>query len=80
MASIQAGVPEAPWERAWYMSFRSSIRAATTEVGADEDEHLSWARSTKSQLTMLQARSKALADAGALAEELVERIKGWFSS
>ncbi len=60
-------------------SLREKLRAAVDEVEVDEDEHLSWARDTRAQLTMLQASSSFVAKAGAKAEELVATVKRWFS-
>lgn len=58
---------------------RDAFLAAAQEVDADEDNHLAWARSTKTQMTLLQAQSSTMAKAGAVAEEMVERVKGWFA-
>ncbi len=46
---------------------------------AQEDEHLDWAQETKTKLAVLQVKSKMMATAGAKAEELVERVRGWLS-
>ena len=53
---------------------------AVTEVGAEENDHLMWARETKTKLIKLQAKSRAMASAGAKAEELVATVKSWLSS
>jgi hypothetical protein len=53
---------------------------AVTEVGAEENDHLMWARETKTKLIKLQAKSRMMAAAGAKVEEVAETIKGWLSS
>lgn len=58
---------------------RAAFLTAASAVDAEEDEHLNGARSTKAQLTMLQARSEMMARAGTVAEEMMDRVKGWFS-
>jgi len=55
------------------------LAAAVREVLADEDEHLGWAQDTRARLTMLQASSSTLSKAAASGEELVARVRGWFS-
>jgi hypothetical protein len=58
---------------------RDAFRVAVDEVEAQEDEHLEWASSTKLRLVKLQAKSTPMARAGAVGEEFVARIKGWFA-
>jgi|SRR3954447_25331674 rubrerythrin len=58
---------------------QDAFRAAADEVEAQEDEHLGWASETKMRLVMLQARNSVMANVGEKAEEIVARIKGWFT-
>jgi hypothetical protein len=58
---------------------RDAFQAAVEEVGAQEDEHLGWAKETKAKMVLLQAQSEPMAKAGAKVEELVETVRGWFS-
>lgn len=60
-------------------SLRASFRGAVEEVEAQEDDHLGWAQDTKQKLVLLEAKSTALAKAGAKAEEVVARVKSWLS-
>jgi hypothetical protein len=60
-------------------ALRSMCGDAVAEVEEEEDEHLVWARDTKRKLTMLQARNTMMAKVGEKAEEVMARIKGWFS-
>jgi hypothetical protein len=53
--------------------------AAVGKVEAQEQEHESWARDTKAQLTILQAKSESMAKIGTKAEQLVETVKGWLA-
>ena len=57
---------------------KDGLTAAVREVEVDEDEHLTWARDTRSRLTMLQASSSLATKATATAESLVAQVKGWF--
>jgi len=50
-----------------------------SEVVAEEDEHLEWARTMRQRMTIVQASSSMLAGAGLKAEEALASIKGWFS-
>jgi rubrerythrin len=58
---------------------KTAFTKAADEVGPEEDEHLTWAKETKMKMVLLQAESRAMTAAGAKAEELVEKIKGWLS-
>ncbi len=60
-------------------NLRDAFQAAVDEVETQEDEHLTWARETRSKLTLLQARDSSLSNAGAKAEELLARVRSWFS-
>jgi hypothetical protein len=61
-------------------ALKEAFVAAVTEVGVEENDHLMWARDTKTALIRLQARSRMMAAAGAKAEGLVETIRGWLGS
>jgi hypothetical protein len=58
---------------------RDAMQRAVDEVEHQEDEHLEWARTTKARLITMQAKSNAMTTVGVKAEEMVARIKGWFS-
>lgn len=58
---------------------RDRFLAAVGKVEAQEQEHESWARDTKAQLTVLQAKSETMAKIGTKAEQLMETVKGWMS-
>jgi hypothetical protein len=58
---------------------RDALEAAVAEVGAQEDEHLSWAARTRERLVMLQARSELMGNVGEKAEKLVARVRNWLS-
>lgn len=58
---------------------RDTVSGLVEQVVDEEDEHLEWARSMRSRMTMLQAQSSTAAALGAKAEEMVETVKGWFS-
>lgn len=58
---------------------RTKWLAAVEEVEQQEDEHLEWAREARMKMALVQARSPAMAAAGAKAEELVATVKSWFS-
>jgi rubrerythrin len=58
---------------------RAAVRAAVEEVEGQEDEHLEWARTTKARLVQLQAQSSVATTVGVKTEELVARIKSWFT-
>lgn len=59
---------------------KASFQAAADQIGPVKDEGFTWAKETKMKLVVLQAESSTPATVGAKAEELVERIKGWFSA
>jgi hypothetical protein len=61
-------------------AMKEAFVAAVTEVGGEENDHLTWARDTKTSLIRLQARSRMMAAAGAKAEQLVETVRGWLGS
>jgi rubrerythrin len=58
---------------------RDAFQRAVDEVESQEDEHLEWARTTRSRLAVLQASCASMPKAGAKAEELVATVRGWFS-
>jgi len=58
---------------------RVAFRAAVEEVEEEEDEHVGWARDTRTKLTMLQAKSSAMTALGAKAEEMMARVRNWFA-
>lgn len=58
---------------------RDHVRRAVERVEPQEDDHLGWAQETRTKLIALQVSSGAMAAAGAKAEEMVARVKGWFS-
>ena len=70
MAALADELPEG--------AIRDAFTRAVTEVGAQENEHLMWARETKTAMVKLQAKSRAMAAAGAKMEQMVEHISGWF--
>jgi len=60
-------------------TLRATFRSAVDEVEDQEDEHLEWAKKTKTRMIQMQAKSGLGTTVGLKAEELVSRIKGWFS-
>jgi rubrerythrin len=58
---------------------RVAVRSAVEEVEGQEDEHLEWARTTKARLVQLQAQSSVATTVGVKTEELVARVKSWFT-
>jgi ferritin-like metal-binding protein YciE len=58
---------------------RDRMRAAVDEVLSDEDEHLEWARQTRTKMVVFQAEHPTAANAVAKGEELMERVKNWFT-
>lgn len=58
---------------------RDAMRTAVDEVLTDEDEHLEWARETRTKMVVLQAQHPTATSAVAKGEELMERIKNWFT-
>lgn len=54
--------------------------AAVTEVGTEENQHLTWARQTRTRMVQLRASCSVMTAAGAKVEELTETVRGWFSS
>jgi hypothetical protein len=58
---------------------RSACLLALDEVGPEEEEHLTWARTTKLRVASLLASSSSPATVGAEAEEITARVRNWFS-
>jgi rubrerythrin len=58
---------------------RSTFREAIDEVEEQEDQHLEWAKSTKARMIQMQAQSSLGTTVGLKAEEVVARVKSWFS-
>jgi rubrerythrin len=58
---------------------RDRFRAAVDEVLADEDEHLDWARTTRTKMITLQAEHETLSSMAAGAEQIMERVRNWFT-
>ncbi len=52
---------------------------AVNEVMLEEDDHLTWARDTRTKMISLQASSEMMTSMAAKGEEMLARIKGWFS-
>jgi rubrerythrin len=59
---------------------RDHVGRAVGQVEPQEDEHLGWAQDMRSKMIALQVQSGLMATAGAKAEEMVARVKGWFGS
>lgn len=60
-------------------SGRTALAGACAEVIDQEDAHVGWALETRTKMVTMQASSEAMATIGAKAEELAERVRGWFS-
>jgi rubrerythrin len=60
-------------------AIRTSMEGAVAEVEEQEDKHLSWARDTKARLVTMQARSAVGTVVAAKAEEMIARVREWFS-
>lgn len=60
-------------------ALRDRFRTTVDEVLADEDEHLEWARTTRTKMIELQAKHETLTSVAAHGEELADRIRSWFS-
>jgi hypothetical protein len=71
LAQLSASMPEG--------EIRTAFEQAVEEVEAQEDEHLGWARDTKTRIVKLQAESDVAATIGLKAEELVARVRSWLS-
>jgi len=71
LAQLIASLPDS--------TLRNVLQQAVDEVEAQEDEHLGWARETKTRLVKLQAESELAATIGLKAEELVARVRAWFT-
>jgi rubrerythrin len=59
---------------------RDALAEAVAEVRPEEDDHLEWARSMRTRMIILQAKGPSLAAVGAKVEEMVETVRGWFTS
>jgi len=59
---------------------KDEFLAAVGKVEEQEREHEGWARSMKGRMVVLQAKSESMAKVGTAAEQVVETVKGWFSS
>jgi rubrerythrin len=57
---------------------RDRFEAAVREVEEQEDDHIEWATSMRHRMVVLQAEHRTMATAAAKAEEMVERVRGWF--
>ena len=55
------------------------FRAAVDEVLGEEDKHLEWARETRTQMITLQASSATMTKVAAKAEEMMAKVREWFS-
>jgi len=71
LAELVPHLPDGP--------LRETFERAVAEVEDQEDEHLGWARDTKARLVSMQARSPLGSVVAAKAEELVVRVREWFS-
>lgn len=58
---------------------RNKFARAVSEVLADEEEHLTWAKETRAKLTLLQAKSSLMASVGEKAEEMMATVRSWLS-
>ncbi len=58
---------------------QGQLREIIDQVEQEEDEHLEWARDMRERMTMLEAKSSAMAGAMLRVEEVVTRVRGWFS-
>jgi hypothetical protein len=52
---------------------------AVNEVILEEDNHVTWARDARTRMIELQATSETVTAMAAKGEELIARVKGWFS-
>jgi hypothetical protein len=52
---------------------------AVNEVILEEDKHVTWARDARTRMIALQASSETLTAMAATGEQLVAKVKGWFS-
>jgi rubrerythrin len=82
---IAESVDHANWELLSQMApqmpegeVRDTFTRITAEVEDEEDEHLTWARETRARITMMQAKSSAMASVGMKAEEMMAQVKSWF--
>jgi rubrerythrin len=58
---------------------RSLMQRITSEVEEQEDRHLSWARDMRDRMTRLQTTSTTTSKVALKAEEMVAKVKDWFS-
>jgi rubrerythrin len=58
---------------------RDQFEAAGREVEPQEDEHLTWATTTKERLTMLQASDSAGSSIATKADEVIARVQNWLA-
>jgi rubrerythrin len=56
---------------------RDAVQRAVNQVEDQEDEHLEWARSTRSKLIAGQAKSTVGTAIAATAEDMLARVKSW---
>jgi rubrerythrin len=71
LSQLVAEVPDGPAKEA--------LAGAVGRVEPQEDNHLGWAQETRSKMMMLQAKSKAMATAGAKMEEMAAKVKDWLT-
>jgi rubrerythrin len=58
---------------------RSALAEAVAEIEDDEDQHLGWAKDTKSRLTIMMAKGPKMTKVASTVEELTARVKSWLS-
>jgi rubrerythrin len=68
LSQLVAEVPDGPSKEA--------LASAVSQVEPQEDNHLGWAQETRSKMMMMQAKSKAMATAGAKVEEMTATCEG----
>ncbi len=71
LSQLVAEVPDGPAKEA--------LASAVGQVEPQEDNHLGWAQETRGKMMMLQAKSKAMATAGAKVEEMAAKVKDWLT-
>ncbi|HEY3942464.1 MAG TPA: hypothetical protein VGL60_08265 [Acidimicrobiales bacterium] len=59
---------------------QEQFRTAVDRVLSQEQEHFEWAHGTRAKLTKLQLESSTLAMAGEKMEEMMAKVRSWFSS
>jgi rubrerythrin len=60
-------------------ALRRQFSDAVVEVLDDEVEHFEWAQTTRLEMIGMQSRHRLLTSATARAEEMLEKVKQWFS-